>query len=71
MIFDKADRAEKIHTLKKEAQSLADEIKEIEVKLSKAGDEVKPSLKAEIDRRKERIELLENIINKVKEQSND
>ena len=71
LIFDKADRAEKIHVLKKEVQSLADEIKEFEVQLGKADNDAKPGLKAEIDRRTQRIEALENIIQKAKEKTDE
>ena len=71
MIFDKADRAEKIHSLKVEAKSLGEEIKELKTNLSKADESEQPALSAEINRRELRVELLENIINKAKENSHD
>ncbi|MCB1667546.1 MAG: mechanosensitive ion channel [Pseudomonadales bacterium] len=71
LIFDKADRAEKIHVLKSEAEVLAGEIKTLEAQLSKAENGSKPALKAQIEKRNKRIELLEKIVHKAKEETND
>ena len=71
LIFDKADRAEKIEILKQEVDLLATENKELEARFSKAEDDNKPTLKAEIERRQRRINSLNNIIQKAKEKTDD
>ncbi len=67
LIFDKADRAEKIHILKKELKSLTEETREMQVQRDKASGEEKTSISDEIDRLQKRIETLQNIIQKAEE----
>ncbi len=65
LIFDKADKAEKIHILENECKALLDEIKEL---VQREKDE-KIDLKADIGLREERIKKLENIIRVAKDNS--
>lgn len=67
LIFDKADRAEKVQILKDEITSLTNEAKSLESQLSKADNGDKERLKSDISRRYRRIELLDNIVKKAKD----
>lgn len=68
LIFDKADRAEKIQNLENEVQSLAVEIKALKERQQACADEAEAAaLKGDIRQREERLASLENIIRKAKE----
>ncbi len=64
LIFDKADKAEKIHALKKEVQTLSGEMKTLEGALQGASDAEQARIASEMERSKARIASLQNIIQK-------
>ncbi|MEH6468642.1 MAG: mechanosensitive ion channel domain-containing protein [Porticoccus sp.] len=71
LIFDKADRAEKVRVLKDESQSLVEEIKQLKEQLEGLDEPQVTEIKAEIFKRKERIEKLDNIIRIAKDSPNE
>jgi small-conductance mechanosensitive channel len=71
LIFDKADRAEKVRNLKDEGQSIVEEIKQLEEQLEGVDEPQKTEIKTEIFKRKERIEKLDNIIRIEKDRPHD
>ncbi|MEZ5529615.1 MAG: mechanosensitive ion channel [Porticoccaceae bacterium] len=71
MIFDKADRAEKIHNLEAEAQVLVGEIKALKEELPDVEEERTGELQSEIQESEARLSTLENIIRKAKEKPNE
>lgn len=71
LIFDKADRAEKIGTLEHEIQETTERIKTLKGQLPDSGDSEAGELNAEISRSEERLVHLENIIRIAKEKPNE
>lgn len=71
LIFDKADRAEKLRILKDEREELAETVKELKEQLEGQDESTSSDLKTEIFKCEERIEKLENIIRIAKEQPNE
>ncbi len=67
LIFDKANKAEKIRILKDEQQTLVDEIKVLKVQLEGLDDAQAVEIKGKIFKCEERLEKLENIIRVAKE----
>jgi len=66
MIFDKADRAEKIHSLEDEKQAVTQELKSLKEQLQGAGEKETKVLEDEISQRETRLSELDNIISKAK-----
>jgi small conductance mechanosensitive channel len=71
LIFDKADRAEKVRNLKDESRSLVEEIKQLKEQLEVVDEPQATEIKAEIFKRKERIEKLDNIIRIAKDRPHE
>ncbi len=71
IIFDKADRAEKIGTLEHEIQETAERIKTLKGQLPGLDDSEADELNAEISRSEERLVRLDNIIRIAKEKPNE
>lgn len=71
LIFDKADRAEKIDTLKDEIRQLKTELDHYKSELDGAVDDQKGDIKQEIHAREKRIKSLTNIITKANEKTDD
>lgn len=71
IIFDKADRAEKIGTLEHEIQETTERIKTLKGQLPGSGDSETDELNAEISRSEERLVHLDNIIRIAKEKPNE
>jgi small-conductance mechanosensitive channel len=71
LIFDKADHAEKIRTLKDERKSLIEQIKGLKEQLEEQEEPQVSETKGEIFKCEARIEKLENIIRIAKEQPHE
>lgn len=71
LIFDKADRAEKVRILKDERQELLEKIKALKEQVEEESEPQASELKGEIFKCEERMEKLENIIRIAKEQPNE
>lgn len=67
MIFDKADRAEKIHSLEDELQTIVAEVKALKEQMLGADEARAQVLKEQLGERETRQAILENIIRKAKE----
>lgn len=71
LIFDKADRAEKVRILKDERHALTEKIKALKEQLEEQDEPQVSEIKGEVFKCEERIEKLENIIRIAKEQPNE
>jgi len=71
LIFDKADRAEKIRILKDERNDLVEQIKTLKEQLEGQEEPKASEIKSEIFKCEERVEKLKNIIQIAKDQPNE
>ena len=71
IIFDKAERAEKIHSLESEKQTVTEELKSLKEQLSGADKEQSQAIKAKLQEGEARLTALDNIILKAKESSHE
>jgi small conductance mechanosensitive channel len=71
LIFDKAEKAEKVRILKDEYQALTEKVKELKVQQEQASEPQLSELKSEIFQCEERMEKLNNIIRIAKEKTNE
>lgn len=71
MIFDKAEKMEKVRVLAEEREALVDKIKALKEQMDSVSESQMPELKSEMFQCEERMEKLDNIIRIAKEKTNE